>query len=116
MIGTIGLLIKNAPAILTGVQALTPKKWQGSLNKVRTGAVVAGAVATGASQPWNAESGLTELIRIGLLATTPPEVALPAAPVLATVLTFIGGTLATYVTGYMTQESDAKMANVDGGA
>lgn len=117
MFTTIGLIVKNAPAILGAavtLKPLMPKRWRGALNKVKTGAVVAGAITTAAAQPWEVDSGLRELLGVGMIAAgLPVEVALPAAPVLAVVATFFATSAATYITGWATREDAEKLWDVE---
>lgn len=115
MIGTIGTLIKNAPAILAGVQALTPKRWRGALNKVRTTAVAVGTASTVAAQPWDAGAALNglSLWAVTSIGVPAPEPAVFIAPLLATAATFLATTAGTYIVGWATPEDADKLRNVE---
>lgn len=117
-IGTIGLVVRNAPAIVRAavkLEPFLPGNWRGALNKVKTGAVVAGGLVTTASQPWDAETAVHGLSLWALTwAGVPaPEPAMLIAPILATVATFLGGTAATYITGWATREDAARLDQVE---
>lgn len=111
MSSILGILVKNAPAILGAVASVTPEKWRGSLNKVRAGAVVAGS---GIVAGLTLEEAGTQLVYASLASIGVPDAFAAPGAVVGYYLASGGlAMLATFATGWATREDPARLAEVD---